>query len=74
MDRRIAGRARGEDRTERALQLRHQRMSYVRIGRELGVHHSTVYTWLNADRQTRLLAQQQNTRSHTRSQSTTRIR
>jgi DNA invertase Pin-like site-specific DNA recombinase len=74
MDQRISGGGRhNRDRHQQARRLRDQGLSYVAIGRELAVHHSTVYTWLNSDRQTRLLAQQKNRRSHTRSQSTSDV-
>ena len=80
MDQRIAGRGRGTyDRTRvvKAEAMRARGMTWVQIGRELGVHHSTVIHWLSPERRETKAEQQRarrNACSHTRSQSTSVVR
>lgn len=64
MDQRIVRGGRGDKgRQERARQLRQEGWSFVRIGAELGVHHSTVWGWLNPGRTVRLVEQQRRRRA-----------
>lgn len=74
MDHRIHGTKRGNrypvEKHEQARKLRDAGMTLAAIGRELGVHHSTVFFWLDPDTQTRKLETQRNRRSRVRSRST----